>query len=106
MLPAPTRPLAGQSELWQNAVSGARGNKISGSTPRLSQNPGYFFKKTIAPRLFVELPAKLAGRPVVVLSNNDGNVIARNPLAKALGIGMGQPYFEIRQTVTELTQGS
>jgi DNA polymerase V len=34
-----------------------------------------------------------------VLSNNDGNVIARNPLAKALGIGMGQAFFEIRNLV-------
>lgn len=33
----------------------------------------------------------LAGRPVVVLSNNDGCVIARNAEAKALGIPMGAP---------------
>jgi len=32
-------------------------------------------------------------RPVVVLSNNDGCVIARSPEAKALGIRMGEPYF-------------
>jgi DNA polymerase V len=32
------------------------------------------------------------GRPVVVLSNNDGCVIARSDEAKALGIGMGEPY--------------
>lgn len=38
----------------------------------------------------------LRGRPVVVLSNNDGCVVARSPEAKALGIGMGQPAFEIR----------
>ncbi len=48
---------------------------------------------------FSAFDAKLADRPVVVLSNNDGNVIARNPLAKMLGIGMGQPYFEIRNLV-------
>jgi DNA polymerase V len=36
----------------------------------------------------------LSGRPVVVLSNNDGCVIARSEEAKALGIGMGQPLFE------------
>jgi hypothetical protein len=45
MLPCPTCPLAGQAGLGQNACSGARGNKISGSTPRLSRNPGYVFKK-------------------------------------------------------------
>jgi DNA polymerase V len=35
----------------------------------------------------------LEGRPVVVLSNNDGCVIARSNEAKALGIPMGAPYF-------------
>lgn len=35
----------------------------------------------------------LAGRPVVVLSNNDGCVIARSNEAKALGIGMACPIF-------------
>lgn len=39
----------------------------------------------------------LQGRPVVVLSNNDGCVIARSNEAKALGIRMGHPYFQIRE---------
>ncbi len=34
--------------------------------------------------------------PVVVLSNNDGCVVARSPEAKALGIGMGVPVFSVR----------
>lgn len=38
----------------------------------------------------------LADKPVVVLSNNDGCVIARSNQARALGIGMGVPYFQIR----------
>jgi DNA polymerase V len=38
----------------------------------------------------------LQGRPVVVLSNNDGCVIARNAEAKLLNIPMGAPYFKIR----------
>lgn len=38
----------------------------------------------------------LANTPVVVLSNNDGCVIARSPEAKALGIRMGEAWFEIR----------
>lgn len=42
---------------------------------------------------------KLRGRPVVVLSNNDGCAIARSNEAKALGIKMGQPFFEIRDLV-------
>ncbi len=39
---------------------------------------------------------ELRGRPVVVLSNNDGCVIARSPEAKALGIGMGEPWFKTK----------
>ena len=38
----------------------------------------------------------LEGRPVVVLSNNDGCAVARSNEAKALGIKMGAPWFEIR----------
>lgn len=38
----------------------------------------------------------LKNRPVVVLSNNDGCAIARSNEAKALGIKMGQPWFECR----------
>jgi DNA polymerase V len=37
----------------------------------------------------------LNGRPVVVMSNNDGCVIARSNEAKALGVEMGVPVFEI-----------
>lgn len=35
----------------------------------------------------------LRGKPVCVLSNNDGCVIARSSEAKKLGIAMGMPYF-------------
>lgn len=38
----------------------------------------------------------LSGRPVVVLSNNDGCVIARNHEAKLLEIPMGAPYFKMK----------
>ena len=38
----------------------------------------------------------LAGRPVVVLSNNDGCVVARSNEAKALGIPMGAPAFALQ----------
>ncbi|SFR01064.1 DNA polymerase V [Enterobacter sp. kpr-6] len=40
----------------------------------------------------------LAGRPIVVLSNNDGCVIARSAEAKKLGIKMGAPWFQLRET--------
>lgn len=36
----------------------------------------------------------LKGKPVVVLSNNDGCVIARSAEAKLLGVKMGDPYFK------------
>ncbi len=39
---------------------------------------------------------RLIGKPVVVLSNNDGCAIARSEEAKALGIKMGAPWFQIR----------
>jgi DNA polymerase V len=38
----------------------------------------------------------LTGKPVVVLSNNDGCIVARSNEAKALGIGMGEPEFKAR----------
>ncbi|WP_300672166.1 Y-family DNA polymerase [Desulfoluna sp.] len=41
----------------------------------------------------------LEGRPVVVLSNNDGCAVARSNEAKALGIGMGAPVFTLAETL-------
>lgn len=40
---------------------------------------------------------KLEGRPVVVLSNNDGCVVSLSAEAKALGIKMGIPWFKIKR---------
>ncbi len=42
---------------------------------------------------------RLAGKPVIVLSNNDGCVVARSNEAKALGIAMGVPEFQIRPLI-------
>ena len=39
---------------------------------------------------------KLEREPVVVLSNNDGCVIARSNEAKSLGIKMGVPYYQVK----------
>lgn len=39
----------------------------------------------------------LTDRPVIVLSNNDGCVVARSKEAKKLGIKMCQPYFQIEE---------
>ncbi|MBN9402581.1 MAG: Y-family DNA polymerase [Burkholderiales bacterium] len=42
------------------------------------------------------LRPSLEGRPVIVLSNNDGCAIARTAEAKAMGIPMGAPWFKIQ----------
>lgn len=44
---------------------------------------------------------KLRGVPVVVLSNNDGCIVARSAEAKALGIKMGAVYFQIKDFLKE-----
>jgi DNA polymerase V len=41
----------------------------------------------------------LEGKPIVVLSNNDGCVVARSNEAKALGVPMGIPFFQIQDLV-------
>jgi DNA polymerase V len=43
----------------------------------------------------------LIGRPVAILSNNDGAVIARSNEAKALGIAMGEPWFQVRKRLPD-----
>lgn len=43
----------------------------------------------------------LIGKPVVVLSNNDGACIARSNEAKDLGVQMAQPWFEVRHLERE-----
>ena len=45
---------------------------------------------------------KLRGKPVVVLSNNDGCVVSRSAEAKAAGVPMAVPYFKIRQSFEAL----
>ena len=44
---------------------------------------------------------KLEGKPIIVLSNNDGCIIARSNEAKALGIKMGVPYFKLKNLITQ-----
>jgi DNA polymerase V len=43
--------------------------------------------------------ASIQNKPVIVLSNNDGCVVARSNEVKALNIKMGQPVFEIRELI-------
>ena len=42
---------------------------------------------------------KLIGQAIVVLSNNDGCIIARSKEAKKLGIKMGEPYFKAKKII-------
>lgn len=43
----------------------------------------------------------LEGKPIIVLSNRDGNVVARSDEAKALGIRMTQAFFETKELVEQ-----
>ncbi|XAS74029.1 Y-family DNA polymerase [Micrococcaceae bacterium Sec5.1] len=43
----------------------------------------------------------LEGRPLVVLSNNDGCAVTRSPEAKKLGVPMGEPWFKLRPRAKE-----
>jgi DNA polymerase V len=42
---------------------------------------------------------QLLGKPVIVLSNNDGCIVSRSPEAKAIGIKMGVPFFKAQALV-------
>lgn len=44
---------------------------------------------------------ELNGKPVVVLSNNDGCIVARSNEAKALGIPMGEPLFKAKHLISK-----
>ncbi len=44
---------------------------------------------------------QLNGKPVVILSNNDGCIISRSDEAKASGVAMGAPEFKIRELIKE-----
>ena len=44
---------------------------------------------------------RLIGKPIVVLSNNDGCIITRSSEAKALGIKMGEPYFKAKKIIQQ-----
>ncbi len=43
----------------------------------------------------------LEGKPVAVLSNNDGCIVARSVEIKAIGIPMGSPYFKVRELLDQ-----
>ena len=43
----------------------------------------------------------LKNKPIVVLSNNDGCVIAFSKEAKKMGISMGVPWFKVKKTFSQ-----
>jgi DNA polymerase V len=43
----------------------------------------------------------LEGKPLIVLSNNDGCAVTRSPEAKALGIQTGDPWFKLAPRARE-----
>ncbi len=45
---------------------------------------------------------KLEGKPIVVLSNNDGCIIARSNEAKTLGIEMGAAYYKVERDLARM----
>jgi DNA polymerase V len=45
------------------------------------------------------LDPAVVGRPLVVLSNNDGCIVSRSAEARALGIPMGAPLFKVRSAL-------
>jgi DNA polymerase V len=44
---------------------------------------------------------RLEGQPVIVLSNNDGCIVARSNEAKALGIKMGEPVYKVKHLIQQ-----
>lgn len=44
----------------------------------------------------------LQGKPIVVVSNNDGCIISRSAEAKALGIKMGEPFFKVKNNTYDV----
>ena len=44
---------------------------------------------------------KINNKPIIVLSNNDGCVIARSNESKSIGIKMGEPAFKIKNIITK-----
>src|SRR5699024_6406026 len=73
-------------------------------TPPLNQSQEYIALVDVnsfyvsAERVF---DPSLCNRPAVVLSNNDGCVVARSSEAKALGIPMGYPWFKLEATAAQ-----
>ena len=45
--------------------------------------------------------AALHKKPSIVLSNNDGNIVALSPEARALGLRRGQPFFQCQEIIRE-----
>ena len=87
------RPSSGSSTFRPGSLRLCSGSATRSSTYALVDCNNFYVS---CERVF---NPKLEGRPVVVLSNNDGVVVARSEEAKALGIGMAVPFFEVRDVI-------
>jgi len=68
-----------------------------------STNPGKYFALVDCDNFYVScerlFQPKYRKRPVVVLSNNDGVIVARSPEVKALGIEMAKPFHQFKDVI-------
>lgn len=74
-------------------------------SPMSSRKPGSRFGLIDCDNFYVScervFQPNLKGRPVVVLSNNDGCIVARSKEAKAVGIGMGAPFHKAKDLIKQ-----
>lgn len=79
---------------------------MSGRAPIESRVPNRLFALVDSSNFFVScervFDPTLWNKPVVVLSNNDGCVVARSDEVKALGIDMAAPYFKVRNQLRRI----
>lgn len=68
---------------------------------RFSNMQGHFDALSFYASCHISFQHALRKQPVIVLSNNDGNIVAQNDIAKKLGITRGTPFFQIKELVRQ-----
>lgn len=81
--------------LARNLLGTLRGREIDATAKTIAAQTG-FVHRTVADAERVTGTYRRNGRPVIVLSNNDGCAVARIQEAKDMGIVMGEPWFRLR----------
>lgn len=91
----------GTSSLSSFSSSSSSSSSSSGSVDVKDVTPAALFALVDVNNFYVScervFQPSLQKRPMVVLSNNDGCAVARSAEVKALGIKMGQPWFQMQQ---------